>query len=234
LLGLLLHQVKERPAMPTRSGRLRHGERQLRPTLIRAGELAKIAVQGMVRRDRHRDRLSMEAECDQETLARLVVGDLVRVQVFHPHLRTRVPTGRRGYPVTRTTFRTLSGLAVALLAAGSPAVAARPDKAPASPHITSVYAKDEGALVVLRVNYRNTKADLNDPFSIVFKVWNHNRTILDWTRRVSGRAPWRSVQASYRVEDFIVGFGDHWVDVTVLDRSTGHTAKVIGKFLYVS
>lgn len=135
--------------------------------------------------------------------------------------------------ITAPSLRRVRIAAVAALIA----VAAAPAALDARPRITSFYAKDEGARIVLRANFCVSPREVGNNMSVTFRIFggaDRSGFFPLVNERVSGIA-WRRCMAAWaRLPDFWLGRGDYWVTVVVRNRITDETARLAPRFLRIT
>ena len=110
---------------------------------------------------------------------------------------------------------------VASLAVTAPALA--------SPKITSFYAKDEGANIVLRVNFCVTAHEIGNGVIATFRMWDETTGALVYQQRVSARARWRCMIASVRLVD-VYPAGGYSANVAVTNRTTHEFRRIAARY----
>lgn len=128
---------------------------------------------------------------------------------------------------------------IAPILASAAAVAAialvAPADADARPRISSFYAKDEGSVIRLKVNYCDDTADLSDSYSSTFRLWDENYSsstrLLE--RRVSGRIYGYCGWASLTIPDNLAN-GLYSANVAVTNRTTGNFSRIRARYFTIS
>ena len=125
-------------------------------------------------------------------------------------------------------WRTFKLVVVMSFAAGlltSPALDARP-------RISSFYAKDEGARIVLQANWCVSIDEVGDSLISTFRLWDVATDQLLVQQRVSGRARFRCNTASLRLLDGYAP-GTYSANVAVTNRTTGAFVRIAARYFLI-
>lgn len=127
----------------------------------------------------------------------------------------------------RRTVGALVGLGAAALGLGLASVA------DARPTMSSFYARDEGGIIQLRVNFCDYTGRTSDSFSVVFRMWSEDTGYQVLNRRVSGRLWDRCGSAYLKIPDTFP-VGDYSANAAVVNRTRGGSVRNQARIFYIS
>lgn len=122
------------------------------------------------------------------------------------------------------------GLIAALAAVTIGALA---PSAQATPRISSYYAKDEGSMIQLKVNWCDSDADPGDSFSATFRMWDERGGRYEvLQRRVSGRIYAGCGTAWLKLPD-VYGNGLYSSNAAVTNRTNGSFSRIAARYFSI-
>lgn len=104
--------------------------------------------------------------------------------------------------------------------------------ADARPTMSSFYARDEGSLIQLKVNFCDYTGRASDSFSVVFRMWDEASGYQVLNRRVSGRV-WDKCGSAYlKIPDTFVS-GAYSANAAVVNRTRGGSIRNQARVFYI-
>lgn len=105
--------------------------------------------------------------------------------------------------------------------------------ADARPTMSSFYARDEGGVIQLKVNFCDYTGSTSDSFSIVFRMWSEDTGYQVLNRRVSGRL-WDTCGSAYLKIPDTFPSGAYSANAAVVNRTQGGSVRNQARVFYVS